>query len=657
MLQLEQQGFFRAAIASPELKVADVTHNAEVHAQCLEHACDSGTRLVVFPELSLTGYTCADLFYQQHLLKAAREGLVRMAEITAYEPVAAIVGLPLEIHQRLYNCAALVCAGDIIGIVPKIHIPNTREFYEARWFASGRNATVSSITIGTETIPFGVDLLFRYFSIPDILIGIEICEDLWSVCPPSGDKALAGAMIMANLSASDEELGKKDYRRALVSQQSARCLAGYLYAASGPHESSTDLVYSGHGMVAENGRMLTEQNRFQFETNMSLVDMDIQALSAERTSNSSFRESRPCLQYREFGFKIPESDRPTLQPRNALNRPLSRHPFIPQSSEERTRRCEEIFALQSTALAKRIQHIGCERVAVGISGGLDSALALLVTVKAFDKLQLKRDQIHGISMPGPGTTQRTRDNAAALSRALNASFQTIPIDAALQQHLKDIGHDGATPDITYENAQARERTQILMDLANRLGGFVVGTGDLSEAALGWCTFNADHMSMYHVNIGLPKTLVKYVVSWCADTYFREEASEILSDIVETPITPELLPAGQHQEFSQKTEDVLGPYELHDFFLYYMCRYHFTPSRIFMLAKHAFEDNYEEDTLLEHMTTFYTRFFDQQYKRSAMPDGPKIGTVALSPRGDWRMPSDADPRIWLDEIKKCRIRAK
>lgn len=648
---LEQHGYLRAAIASPELRVADVDFNVQAMIECIERADDSGTRLVVFPELSITGYTCGDLFYQKKLLAAARDGLVRIAEATSYEPLAAVVGLPLEVGGRLFNCAALVCAGDIIGIVPKTCIPNTREFYEQRWFASSVLNEHSEVEIGSERIPFGTDLLFRFFSVPSCVLGIEICEDLWAVQPPSGELALAGATVIANPSASDETLAKADYRRELVKQQSARTHTAYLYAASGPGESSTDLVYSGHGLVAEYGQVMVEQSRFEFESTLSVVDIDCERLLSERTMNSTFRDTMPERSYRMLEFKIKESERPTLLPRDVLNRPLNPHPFVPQDQQLRAERCAEIFAIQSTALARRIRHTGCRSVVVGISGGLDSTLALLVMVQAFDRLDIHRRGIIAVTMPGFGTSDRTRGNAVKLAELLGVTLRTIEINAAVRQHFADIGHEEGTHDVVYENAQARERTQILMDVANQCGGFVVGTGDLSEAALGWCTFNADHMSMYHVNIGVPKTLVRYIIEWCADFPFRQEAQETLQDITQTPITPELLPLGEDGKLEQETEKSVGPYALHDFFLFHTVRLPFSPAKVLLLAEQSFGDAYTRQDILRWMEVFYERFFSQQYKRSVMPDGPKVGSVALSPRGDWRMPSDASAKLWLDEVRR------
>lgn len=656
MQLLEQYGYFRAAVATPELRVADVDFNVRAIVECMERADDAGVRLLVLPELSLTGYTCGDLFYQRHLLEAAREGLGRIAEASSYEPLAVLVGLPMEVDNRLYNCAALVCSGDVLGVVPKTHLPNSAEFYERRWFASGEGCACKEVGIGSLKVPFGTDVLFRFLTMPACVIGVELCEDLWAVQPPSGEQALAGATVLANLSASDELLGKADYRRLLVRQQSARCLAGYLYAASGPGESSTDVVYSGHGIVAENGQLLAEQERFAFDSMLTITDIDVQRLVAERTRNSSFCDTLAAKTFRVVDFNIPESDRPTLYARDALQRPVNPQPFVPADDNERAVRCEEIFALQSTALARRVRHLGAEAMVLGVSGGLDSTLALLVAAKAFDCLGLPRKGIHTISMPGLGTTERTRANAQRLAELLGVSFQTVSIVEAVRQHFKDIGHDEAVHDRVYENAQARERTQVLMDLANALGGFVVGTSDLSETALGWCTFNADHMSMYHVNIGVPKTLVRYLVEWCAQAPFHDEAAEVLGDIVETPITPELLPPGENGELVQETEKSIGPYELHDFFLYHAVRHACAPAKVAFLAEVAFAGRYERAEVLRWLEVFYTRFFAQQYKRNAMPDGPKIGTVALSPRGDWRMPSDASGELWLAQVRQLQ-RAK
>lgn len=651
MHELETLGYLRTAVASPQLSVADTDFNVRSMIDCIEGALESDVRLLVFPELSITGYSCGDLFYQKSLLDAARAGLMRLAEVTSYESIAVVVGLPLEVDGRIYNCAALLCGGDICGIVPKTHLPNTREFYEQRWFTSGKAVQGRELLLGNRRVPFGTDILFECINVPACVVGLELCEDLWSVCPPSGDQALAGATVLINPSASDELLGKADYRRNLVLQQSARCHAAYVYAASGAGESTTDVVYSGHSLIAENGHLLAQSDRFSFENTWQIADVDCAALLAERTLNNVFGDAQARMNYRRVRLRI--EDRDVHGDAQRLYRNISKHPFVPSEVAARESRCEEIFAIQSTGLAKRLRHTGLKTVTLGISGGLDSTLALLVTVRAFDRLKFDRKGIVAVTMPGFGTTDRTRDNATKLAQLLGVTLRTVSIADAVNQHFEDIGHDPSLYDITYENAQARERTQVLMDIANQSGGFVVGTGDLSEAALGWCTFNGDHMSMYHVNIGVPKTLVRYIVDWCADNPFRQEAADVLRDVGNTPVTPELLPVGEGGELLQETEKSIGPYELHDFFLFHCVRHTFEPAKVLFLAQQAFGEQYSRDTILQWLAVFYRRFFAQQFKRSAMPDGPKVGTVALSPRGDWRMPSDASAQVWLAQIERLR----
>lgn len=650
---LESLGYFRVAVASPEVRVADVDFNARSMITCLETALESGARLIVFPELSLTAYSCADLFYQRTLLDAARAGLARMAEVTSYEPIAVICGFPFEFENRLYNCAALLSEGDILGIVPKSYLPNTREFYEQRWFCSGKKIQQKNIRLGNRDVPFGTDLLFRSVHLPDCVLGIELCEDLWTVHPPSGDQALAGATLIANLSASNELLGKHTYRKSLVEQQSARCHAAYLYAASNAGESSGDVVYSGHGMIAENGHLLAELPRFEFKSTQTVADIDCARLIAERTFNSSFRANESSKSWRVVDFRIEDNERFLSQPRTQLIRPNPRHPFVPANLQERDVHCQEVFAIQSTGLAQRILAVNTQTVTLGISGGLDSTLALLVAVQAFDKLKLDRTGIVALTLPGFGTTDRTRGNALKLAELLGVTVRTIPIAEAVQQHFSDIGHNPDTHNVVYENAQARERTQILMDVANQTGGFVVGTGDLSESALGWCTFNGDHSSMYHVNSSVPKTLVRYLIEWCAHKPFCKEAATILEDICATPVTPELLPLGAGGTLMQETEKTVGPYELHDFFLFHTHRTCSPPAKVLFLAEQAFNSSYSQGEILHWLEYFYRRFFSQQFKRASMPEGPKVGSVALSPRGDWRMPSEASPQAWLDAIEQLK----
>ncbi|GER91233.1 NAD(+) synthase [Dictyobacter vulcani] len=641
-------GFLRVAVVAPELQVANVPYNTRAISDALHDAAARGCQLALFPELSITGYTCADLFYQAALQQQAIEALLTIARVAGEANVAAVVGLPVEIGGKLYNCAAYVNAGAVLGIVPKTYLPNTNEYYEERWFTSSRNSSVDVVQLGGKVIPFGTDLLFAATNFPGCVLGIEICEDLWAVQPPSGDQAQAGATVLLNPSASDEVLGKAPYRLSLVQQQSARCLAAYLYAGAGPGESTTDVIFSGHAFISENGKMLAETERFHFSTQMAVADVDVQRMTHERLRNSSFSAARPSRTYRTIQFEMPVSTRTSEQ--NALIRPdLTPTPFVPADPNQRANHCQEIFQLQAIGLAKRLKHTGVRHITLGLSGGLDSTLGLLVTQQAFEMLSLPLEGIVAITMPGFGTSKRTRNNAELLAKALGITLKEIPIREAVLQHFRDIGHDSNDHDITYENAQARERTQILMDVANQIGGFMVGTGDLSELALGWCTYNADHMSMYHVNSGVPKTLVRYLIEWCAESVYSGQTSDVLQDICATPISPELLPLGENEAILQETEVTIGPYVLHDFFLFYTVRHSFTPRKIYWLACQVFAGHHTPAELLRWLRLFYQRFFAAQFKRSAMPDGPKVGSVALSPRGDWRMPSDASSALWLQEL--------
>lgn len=644
-------GFLRVAVVSPELQVANISYNTQTIIDALRQAASRGSRLAVFPELCITGYTCADLFYQALLQQQAREALLTIVQASADCGVAAVVGLPMELGGKLYNCAAFVCERAVLGIIPKTYLPSTNEYYEERWFSSSRDCPpgLDIIHIADRAIPFGTDLLFSATNFPGCTIGVEVCEDLWAVEPPSGGMALAGATVLLNPSASDDILGKSEYRRALVQQQSARCLAAYLYAGAGPGESTTDVVFAGHSLICENGVIMAETERFHFETQMAIADIDVQRMNHERLRNSSFSSGLPEQSYRLIQFSLPAEVAATGPV--TLQRPdLSPTPFVPANPAQRAKHCQEIFHLQSVGLAKRLKHTGMTRVTLGLSGGLDSTLALLVTQQAFEMLSLKRDGIVAITMPGFGTSSRTLGNAEQLARSLGITLLQIPIRDAVMQHFRDIGHDIHTHDVTYENAQARERTQILMDIANQVGGMMVGTGDLSELALGWCTYNADHMSMYHVNAGVPKTLVRYLIEWCADSVYTGETAEVLRDIGATPITPELLPLGENDALLQETEATIGPYVLHDFFLFYVVRHAFSPRKIFGLARQVFDAHYAPVEILRWMHEFYQRFFAAQFKRSAMPDGPKVGSVALSPRGDWRMPSDASSSLWRQELE-------
>lgn len=635
----ESLGFVRAAVASPAVVVADIEANQRALIEVCSDAAAAGARVVVTPELGITGYSVGDLFAQQIVVESAWRSLHAIAVALAAHDALFVVGLPVRATDgRLYNTAAVVAHGDVQALVPKQYLPNRAEFYEDRWFtrALGRN-----LPSDLHGIAFGTDIVVSLGD--DLCVGIEICEDLWSPQPPSAALALAGANVIANPSSSPEALGKAAYRRELVRQQSARCLAAYLYAGSGPGESTTDVVFGGHSLICENGVLLAETERFRFDSQVATADIDLSLLAHERNTSSSFAAA-PAPDVR----RIRVAPRGLQRADAHLLRRIDPTPFVPAAPSERDRNCEEIFAIQATGLAKRLRHTGSQAAVIGISGGLDSTLALLVAARAMDLLDRPASDIVAVTMPGFGTTDRTYANAIALMRSLGTTPREIPIAAAVTTHFADIGHDPATHDVVYENAQARERTQILMDLANEVGGLVVGTGDLSEAALGWMTFNGDHMSMYHVNAGVPKTLVRHLVSWAADTVFTGDTRATLHDIVATPITPELLPL-QDGRLAQHTEDIVGPYELHDFFLFHTVRYGARPARIVALAEIAFAGRHERGSIVQWLEVFIRRFFSQQFKRSSMPDGPKVGSVALSPRGDWRMPSDASADTWLDEL--------
>jgi NAD+ synthase (glutamine-hydrolysing) len=637
-------GFVRVAAGVSGLKVADVDHNLQAMSATIRQAARQQVEFLVLPELGVTGYSCGDLFAQKTLLRASREALPTLAQEAKRAGLVAVVGLPLAHRGRLYNCGVVLAGGKVAGIVPKQYLPNSSEYYERRWFTPASGLLVCETELLGQKVAFGTNLLFAD-ACTGTVVGVEICEDLWAVQPPSGNLCLAGAKLILNLSASDEILGKATYRRDLVRQQSARCLAAYAYASAGPGESSTDVVFSGHAMVAENGSMLAESTRFDFEGSLTVADVDLDRLEHDRRTNTSFSAAKagPCL-------TVSTTTRVSLRLPGSL-RPNSPTPFVPADPGRRTQACREIFSIQSAGLTKRLRHTGARKLVVGVSGGLDSTLALLVAVHTFDALRLPRKGILAVTMPGFGTTARTQGNAEKLARSLGVTLEKIPITAALQRHFRDIRHPAGRHDITFENSQARERTQILMDLANREGGFVLGTGDLSEAALGWCTFNGDHMSMYHVNIGVPKTLVRYLIDWCADEEFAGAPGKILHDIAATPISPELLPVDRQGHQRQKTESTVGPYELHDYFLYHFARFGLGPSKIAYQAGLAFAGRYDRPVILRWLEVFLRRFFSQQFKRSAMPDGPKVGSVALSPRGDWRMPSDAEATSWLKDLGK------
>ena len=623
------KGFVRVAAAVPELRVADCAFNVAQMTELIRQGETEKVQVICFPELSVTGYTCADLFFQYQLLEDAEKGLKELQLLTFSTSAAIIVGMPIRIQNQLFNTAVVLQGGHILGVVPKIHLPNQNEYYEKRWFSSGSGTNIQSILICGEQVPFGTDLLFTDGK---FTFGIEICEDLWMPIPPSSQLALQGAEIIFNPSASNELIGKHNYRRQLIEQQSARCNAGYVYASSGAGESTTDMVFSGNGIIAENGKILVESERFSFESQLTITEIDVERLIADRVRNTNFNHGESERAYRTIQM---EDARYT---KFELKRTFDKFPFVP-SLEHREESCHEIFSIQVGGLAKRWQHTQSQSIVVGISGGLDSTLALLVCIKTADKLGFDRKRIIGITMPGFGTTDRTYTNAIDLMKSLGVTMLEISIKDACIQHFKDINHDPNQHDVTYENTQARERTQILMDIANKHNGLVIGTGDLSELALGWATYNGDHMSMYAVNTGVPKTLVRYLVGWAAHQV-DNSAEIILHDILDTPVSPELLPADENGDIAQKTEHLVGPYELHDFFLYYFVRFGFSPEKILLMAKLAFADLYSDDIIQKWLKVFIRRFFSQQFKRSCMPDGPKVGSINLSPRGDWRMPSDA-----------------
>lgn len=637
-------GFVKVAAATPEIKVADCIYNREQIVGMIKECEEEKAKLVVFPELCITGYTCGDLFLQETLLATALEQLQRIKESTKELEITVVVGLPMMKNHKLYNVAAVIQKGKILGIVPKSHIPNYSEFYEARYFqpASEEN---EQITVVGEEVPFGTKLLFQCKEYPLFSLAVEICEDLWVPIPPSSRHALAGAMIIANPSASDETTGKDMYRKDLVKNQSARLVSGYIYASAGAGESTTDVVYSGHSMICENGSLLGESTRFLMKGHVTYTEVDVRRLEAERRRMMTYQQEK-MTGYQVILFSLsPESVKEVTK----LTRYVERSPFVPSVRSDRERRCDEILTIQAAGLAKRLLHTHCKTAVLGISGGLDSTLALLVTVKAFDMVGLDHKNIVAVTMPCFGTTDRTYGNAVNLTKRLGATLREIRINEAVLIHLRDIGHDVDNHDVTYENAQARERTQILMNIANQMGGMVIGTGDMSELALGWATYNGDHMSMYGVNCSVPKTLVRYLVEYYALTCEEEDLKEILLDVLDTPVSPELLPP-KDGEISQKTEDLVGPYELHDFFLYYIMRFGCSPRKIYYLATYAFGEAYSKEVILKWLKIFYRRFFSQQFKRSCLPDGPKVGSVALSPRGDLRMPSDAVARIWLEELE-------
>lgn len=638
-------GFIKVAAAVPNVKVADCSYNIVQMEGMMRRASSLGVQAMVFPELSITAYTCLDLFSQQTLLDEAEKALFDLVESTEDLDLLAIVGVPLRTENRLINAAVAFQGGRILGVIPKTYLSSYKEFQEERWFTSSLELKERTITLGREVYALSPQLLLRS---GNVCFGVEICEDLWVPVPSSSLLAMEGANIIFNLSASNELIGKAAYRRQLVRQQSARCMAGYVYASCGFGESTTDLVFSGSALIAENGNILAESSRFSLDGQLVVSEIDVDYLQHDRRVTTSFMRGAYLLpeHYMRLPFYLPDSEG---EEANRLTRPIDAHPFVPTGSAL-DERCEEIIQIQVSGLAQRLRHTKARTAVVGVSGGLDSTLALLVTAMAFDYLGMPREQILGVTMPGFGTTGRTYHNAVELIRALGVTFREISIKDACIQHFKDIDHPIEKQDVTYENSQARERTQILMDLANQSGGLVIGTGDLSELALGWATYNGDHISMYGVNASIPKTLVKSLVTWIAENRINASAHDTLMDILDTPISPELIPADNEGNIRQKTEDLVGPYELHDFYLYHFLRFGSRPSKIFYLAKQAFAGVYSDEVLKKWLYTFFRRFFQQQFKRSCLPDGPKVGSVSLSPRGDWRMPSDASATLWLEEIE-------
>lgn len=630
-------GFMKVAAATPKIRVADCEYNADAIIALMNEAREKDVKILVFPELCVTGYTCHDLFYQKTLLDGAARALARIIEASRDSDMLVTVGCPIIYEGKLYNCAAVFQNGEILGIVPKKYLPNNGEFYEMRQFTPTPDIRgYMRITFLDRWYPFG-NIVFECADIPELKFAVEICEDLWAPEPPSIKLAKAGATIIANLSASNETIGKDDYRRDLVKGQSARLMCGYIYASAGDGESTQDLVFGGHRMIAENGSMLAESELFT--TGLTISEIDIEKLAFERRRNTSFQISSEELDFEYFSMKPRET---------ALTRKFEAMPFVPSVEGEKAKRCRDILTMQAHGLAKRIEHTNCKTLVIGISGGLDSSLALLVCVEAMKLLNRPLGDIITITMPCFGTTKRTKSNAEKLCNILGTDLRVIDISESVRSHFRDIGQDESDHSVTYENGQARERTQVLMDIANKENGMVVGTGDLSELALGWATYNGDHMSMYGVNSSVPKTLVRHIVYYYADTCGNDALREVLLDIFNTPVSPELIPP-KDGEISQITEDLVGPYELHDFFLYNGIRWGFPPKKVFRLAKRAFNGSFDDETILKWLKTFYRRFFSQQFKRSCLPDGVKVGSVTLSPRGDWRMPSDAQARLWLSEL--------
>ena len=637
-----KNGFVKVAAATPDIRVADVEFNTQNIINAMEEAQKNGAKILVFPELCVTGYTCSDLFDHSVLLKASRKALLEIAENTNDKDMLVFVGAPLEVNGKLYNVAAAMNQGEILGFTTKTFLPNYGEFYEMRQFTPGPQ-TVREITFEGKKIPFGPQILFQAKGMEELVVAAEICEDVWSPIPPSIQAALEGATVIVNCSASDETIGKDTYRRALISGQSARLISGYIYANAGEGESTTDLVFGGHNIIAENGTILKESSRYVNEIIYS--EIDLQRITGERRKNTTFQPLDEETLVR-VPFTIEET-------KTFLTRTFPKKPFVPSDEQTRAQRCEEILTIQAMGLKKRLAHTNARTAVVGISGGLDSTLALLVTARAFDMLGRDKKDIIAVTMPCFGTTDRTYQNACEMSKKVGATLIEVPIADAVNVHFRDIGHDPEDHSVTYENCQARESTQVLMDIANKTWGMVIGTGDLSELALGWATYNGDHMSMYGVNASVPKTLVRHLVKYAADDTKDEALKNVLYDVLDTPVSPELLPP-KDGDIAQKTEDLVGPYELHDFFLYFMLRFGYEPSKIFRIACMTFDGEYDKETIFKWLETFCRRFFSQQFKRSCLPDGPKVGTVALSPRGDWRMPSDACVAVWMKDLEACRV---
>lgn len=639
-----KDGYVRVEVVTPDIKVADCIFNTEQICSRIDKAYDAQVSVIVFPEMCITGYTCNDLFLQDTLLSDAQKSLATITEYTKGKNMLTVVGLPFEYCNKLYNVAAVIKDGVILGLVPKKYIPNYNEFYERRQFTEGFDKAVKVCVAGQQTY-MGSRILFRCSDFEKLVVGVEICEDLWTPLPPSVSHAMNGATLIVNPSASNETVGKEDYRRSLVTGQSARLVCAYAYASSGDGESTQDIVFGGHDIIAENGTLLAETSLFA--NNSVINDIDFDRINSERRRMSTFTSATDNDEYTVVDFSLAGTEY------TSLVRFIDPHPFVPENEATRNKRCEAILSIQAMGLKKRLAHIGCKNVVIGISGGLDSTLALLVAVRAYGLLGLDMSGIHAVTMPGFGTTDRTYDNAVKMIKSLGCTFHEISIRESVTRHFEDIGHDINVHDVTYENGQARERTQILMDIANKVNGIVIGTGDMSELALGWATYNGDHMSMYGVNASVPKTLVRHLVRYYAEVLADSTLAKVLYDVLDTPVSPELLPPDENGQIEQKTEDLVGPYELHDFFMYYILRFGIHPAKLYRIACAAFRPDYSEETILKWLKTFYRRFFAQHFKRSCLPDGPKVGTVAVSPRGDLRMPSDACARIWLKELDELR----